>query len=99
MPTLNERAHALANAMVADAEALGIAVSTLDCGTRIIDCGVHSPGSAKAGIKLAYICMGDAGNAELYPAVKAAWEGPGVRADGEADPISACMASQYAGWV
>lgn len=99
MPTLNERAYELANAMVADADKLGIEVSTLDCGTRIIDCGVKAPGSAKAGIKLACICMGDAGNAELCRAVRAAWDGPGVRADGEKDPISACMASQYAGWA
>ena len=49
MPTLNERAHELCNAMVADAEKLGIAVSTLDCGTRIIDCGVKAPGSIEAG--------------------------------------------------
>ena len=40
MPTLNERAHELCNAMAADADKLGIAVSTLACGTRIIDCGV-----------------------------------------------------------
>jgi methenyltetrahydromethanopterin cyclohydrolase len=99
MTTLNERAYELANAMAADAEKLGIEVSTLECGTRIIDCGVRAQGSAAAGIKLAYVCMGGAGNAELCRAVHDAWDGPGVRADCENDPIGACMASQYAGWA
>jgi methenyltetrahydromethanopterin cyclohydrolase len=99
MPTLNERAHELCNAMVADADQLGIEVSTLDCGTRIIDCGVNAPGSATAGIRLAYICMGGAGNAEFCRAESDAWDGPGVRADAENEPIAACLASQYAGWA
>ena len=61
MPTLNERAIELCDAMVADADALGIAVSTLDCGTRIIDCGVKAPGSIEAGLRLAEVCMAGLG--------------------------------------
>ena len=63
MPNLNERAHELANQMAADADALGIAVSTLDCGTRIIDCGVKAPGSLEAGLQLAGICLSGLGHA------------------------------------
>ena len=61
MPTLNERAHELCNAMVADADRLGIAVSTLDCGTRIIDCGVKAAGSIEAGRRLAEVCLAGLG--------------------------------------
>jgi methenyltetrahydromethanopterin cyclohydrolase len=100
MPTLNERAYKLANAMVADADALGITVSTLECGTRIIDCGVNAAGSAPAGILLAKIAMGGAGSVELYPEHSVS-TGQGVRVNvaNDNDPVAACMASQYAGWA
>jgi methenyltetrahydromethanopterin cyclohydrolase len=99
MATLNERAWKLCDAMVGDAERLGIAVHTLGCGTRLIDCGVQASGSAEAGLLLTQICMGGAGHAELCLAEPDAWDGPGVRADAESEPIAACMASQYAGWA
>lgn len=97
MSNLNERAHELCNAMVADADQLGIAVSTLDCGTRIIDCGVKAVGSVEAGRRLAEVCL--AGLAEVY-IMPSADAGPtnqevAVRTK---EPVAACMASQYAGW-
>lgn len=93
MKTLNERAHELCNAMVADADALGIAVSTLDCGTRIIDCGVKAPGSIEAGRRLAEICLAGLGTVELIPNE----QGTQVSVK-TSQPVAACMASQYAGW-
>ncbi|MFO0789960.1 MAG: methenyltetrahydromethanopterin cyclohydrolase [Pirellulales bacterium] len=99
MPTLNDRAYELANGLATDANQLGIAVSTLGCGTRIIDCGVHARGSAEAGIRLAHICMGGAGIATFVRADPEAWEGPAIRCDGRNDPIATCLASQYAGWA
>ena len=62
MPTLNERQHELCDAMAADADQLGIAVSVLPCGTRIIDCGVKAPGSVEAGRRLAHICLSGLGD-------------------------------------
>ena len=62
MTTLNERAHELCDAMTADAERLGIAASTLPCGTRLIDCGVKLPGSIEAGRRLAEVCLSALGN-------------------------------------
>lgn len=93
MKTLNERAYELCNAMVADADALGIAIGTLDCGTRIIDCGVKAPGSNEAGRRLAEVCLAGRANVRLceYNHELA------VTVDTD-DPIAACMASQYAGW-
>jgi prepilin-type N-terminal cleavage/methylation domain-containing protein len=43
--SLNERAFQLCEAMVVDAAELRIAVRTLACGTRIIDCGVEAAGA------------------------------------------------------
>jgi methenyltetrahydromethanopterin cyclohydrolase len=67
MLTLNERAWKLCDAMVADAEGLGIAVHTLGCGTRLIDCGVKALGGIEAGRRLAEVCMSGLGTVELYP--------------------------------
>jgi methenyltetrahydromethanopterin cyclohydrolase len=93
MTTLNERAYELCNAMVADADELGITVSTLDCGTRIIDCGVKVPGNIDAGRKLAEICLAGLGTVELNSNEQH------TRVDVRtSQPIAACMASQYAGW-
>jgi methenyltetrahydromethanopterin cyclohydrolase len=85
--------------MVADAARLEVIVSTLDCGTRIIDCGVTARGSIEAGIRLADICMAGIGHAEMCRAEPEAWDGAGVRAECAENPIAACMASQYAGWA
>lgn len=93
MKTLNERAYELCNAMVADADALSIVVSTLNCGTRIIDCGLKAPGSMEAGRRLAEVCLAGRANVEVYRQK----EGTAVTVDTN-DPIAACMASQYAGW-
>jgi methenyltetrahydromethanopterin cyclohydrolase len=112
MSTLNERAHELCDAMVADADELGIAVSVLNCGTRIIDCGVKATGSIEAGQRLAEICMAGHGRVQIYPERGGIWEAgrffdpsplyPGLGTKFvvvAADrPVAACMASQYAGW-
>ena len=96
MPTLNERAHELASAMVDDADQLGIVVGTLACGTRIIDCGVKAPGSIEAGLRLAKICMSGQGWASIRPLVPRPKQR--VQVAIPTDPVAACMASQYAGW-
>lgn len=93
MPTLNERAYELANTMAADADELGIAVSTLDCGTRIIDCGVKAPGGLEAGRQLAEVCLAGRGTVELVE-----YGGELAVTVATDDPVAACMASQYAGW-
>ena len=97
MPTLNERAHELCDAMAADADKLGVAVSMLPCGTRLIDCGVKTPGSVEAGRRLAHICLSGLG--DVY--ISAAGQDPSTSQEvtvATKAPIAACMASQYAGW-
>jgi methenyltetrahydromethanopterin cyclohydrolase len=84
--------------MVADADELGIAVSILDCGTRIIDCGVKAVGSIEAGRRLAEVCLADLGDVEVSGGNRPGfWSGPSVEVRSDW-PVAACMASQYAGW-
>jgi methenyltetrahydromethanopterin cyclohydrolase len=97
MVKLNERAWELCDAMAADANALGVAVSTLDCGTRIIDCGVHAHGSIEAGRRLAEVCMSGLGRVDHDPIPPEIWQGHAVSVCSDS-PVAACMASQYAGW-
>ncbi len=97
MPTLNERAHDLSNAMAADADQLGIVVSALDCGARLIDCGVKAPGSTEAGRRLAEVCLSGLGTVYLAPVDSGGPTSHQVHVTTNA-PVAACMASQYAGW-
>jgi methenyltetrahydromethanopterin cyclohydrolase len=95
---LNERAATIADAMVADADALRISATRLEGGARLVDCGVVAPGGLEAGRLLAEACLGGAGQV-AFTALD--FEGlylPGVlvRTD---HPALACLASQYAGWA
>ena len=95
--SMNERAAALVDAMVADADALGIESRTLDSGARVIDCGVHARGGLQAGLRFAGACMGGLGRIDPAPVSVGGrtWPGVAVAAD---DPAAACLAAQYAGW-
>jgi len=97
MSTLNERAWQLCDAMVADAEQLGIRVATLGCGTRIVDCGVAAAGSIEAGRRLAEVCLSGLGDVHVVRSDDEAPTEFEVRVATE-EPVAACMASQYAGW-
>src|SRR5215510_7064527 len=96
MPNLNERAHELCNAIAADVDSLGVSVSTLPCGTRLIDCGVNAPGSLEAGRGLAQICLSGLGDVFIAAARDIA--GSQEVSVASKEPVAACMASQYAGW-
>ncbi len=95
--SMNERAAALVDAMVADADALGIGVRTLDSGARMVDCGVQARGGLQAGLGFAAACMGGLGRIDPVPVTvgERTWPGVAVAAD---DPAAACLAAQYAGW-
>jgi methenyltetrahydromethanopterin cyclohydrolase len=98
MPLLNERAHELCNALVADADQLGIIVSQLPSGTRLIDCGLTAPGSLEAGRRLAQICLSGLGDVFI----SSPGQNPSTTQEvsiATKSPIAACMASQYAGWA
>jgi methenyltetrahydromethanopterin cyclohydrolase len=95
--SMNERAAALVDALVADADALGIEVRTLDSGARLVDCGAEARGGLQAGLGFSAACMGGLGRIDLLavPVGERTWPGVGVAAD---QPAAACLAAQYAGW-
>jgi methenyltetrahydromethanopterin cyclohydrolase len=95
--SLNQRAHALADRLAADAEALRAAVRTLGGGTRVIDCGSGAPGGLEAGRRFAEITMGGLGSIGFGPTVLEGRWLPGLTVTTD-HPALACLASQYAGW-
>lgn len=95
--SLNDRAHAVADAIEAEALALRVAVSTNALGARIIDAGVQAPGGMAAGLLLARACLADLGSVEIVPGNAQLWPGPAVQVRTD-HPVAACLASQYAGW-
>jgi methenyltetrahydromethanopterin cyclohydrolase len=95
--SMNERAATLVDGLVADAEALGIEVQTLESGARLVDCGAQARGGLQAGLGFAGACMGGLGRIDPLGVVvgERTWPGVGVTAD---EPAAACLAAQYAGW-
>ena len=67
--SLNQRAHALADHLAAEADALRVAVRRLDGGTRVIDCGSAVRGGLEAGRRFAEITMGGLGSVSFTPLV------------------------------
>jgi methenyltetrahydromethanopterin cyclohydrolase len=87
----------IADRMEDDARVLGITVTRLHDGCRLIDAGVEAPGSIEAGRLYAEACLGGLGRVRLGtrsigPAVL-----PEARVEVDA-PLVACLGSQYAGW-
>ena len=94
---LNQRAHELADRLAAEGDALRIAVRTLPCGTRLVDCGSAVPGGLEAGRRLAEICMAGLGSVTFAPLVLDGRWLPALAVVTD-QPALACLASQYAGW-
>ena len=95
--SLNQRAHALADLLAADADALRVAVQTQSGGTRVIDCGSAVPGGLEAGRRFAEITMGGLGSVGFGPLVIEGRWLPALTVVTD-HPALACLASQYAGW-
>jgi len=83
--------------MIADAEALELAVTQLDNGTTVVDAGVKVPGSLEAGRLFAEVCLGGLGKVRFCELDFGLWL-PGVTVSVSHPPV-ACMAAQYAGWA
>ncbi|MEI7685009.1 MAG: methenyltetrahydromethanopterin cyclohydrolase [Planctomycetota bacterium] len=97
MLTLNERAQRLVDYMIANAGSQRIAMQTTSAGARVVDCGVKVAGGLQAGLGLARVCLAGLADVALVPGEIAGVACPHVTVSTDA-PISACMASQYAGW-
>jgi methenyltetrahydromethanopterin cyclohydrolase len=97
-PSVNERAFALVQRMMDDADALGLAVSRLPNGATVVDSGVYVTGSLEAGRLFAEACLGGLGQVALCQVDIGELRLPGVSVSVSHPPV-ACLAAQYAGWA
>jgi len=106
MISVNQQAAEIADQMVARAEQLGIFVTNLSCGARVVDLGVKASGGLLAGKYAAEASLGGMGEVTFLPldfwgsstdSEPGFWL-PGVRVVVDQTEIG-CMSSQYAGWA
>jgi len=94
--SINTLAATQVQALIAQADTLGIRIERLDSGVTLIDAGIDVRGSAAAGIAIGAICMGGLGEVRLAARPEAEW--PTWLEVSSAQPVLACLGSQYAGW-
>ncbi len=94
---LHSGAQHLADALAEPGAALGVEVSRLANGTRLVDAGVQAHGSIEAGRLYAECCMGGLGRVDVAAATLGGATILEARVAVD-HPLYACMASQYAGW-
>lgn len=99
--SVNELAAPLVERLVAAATELRLGVERAESGVTVVDAGIAARGSVAAGVAIGEICMGGLGRVRLTTS------GGGGSAEGgwptwlevaSAQPVLACLASQYAGW-
>ena len=73
---LNHRSFAIAESIIADADALGVQCHTGAGGVRVVDCGVGTRGRHAAGRLLALAAMGGLGRVWVEPMGAHASDGP-----------------------
>ncbi len=95
--SVNALCRPLVQKLVADAARLRIESRITDEGVRIVDAGIAVPGSVEAGLAVAEICT--AGLARFHLRADASKSGWPTWIDvHSAQPVLACLGSQYAGW-
>ncbi len=96
-PSVNRLAAPLVDALIADAAALRIGITRSEAGAVIIDAGIAQRGGLEAGRRIAEICLGGLGHVVLAPGDAGAATATAISIYA-ADPVLACLGSQYAGW-
>ena len=98
--SVNALAQPLVQRLLAQAEALGVNVRHDGSGTSggvcIVDAGIQARGSVAAGLLVGEICMGGLGRVSLRSGGLEGW--PTWLQVSSAQPVLACLGSQYAGW-
>lgn len=95
--SINRLAMPLLEDLLRRADELRLAVSRQDNGVRIVDAGITVAGGIEAGRRIAEICLGGLGRVHLNPAgTFTDW--PWELSVSTAQPVLACLGSQYAGW-
>jgi methenyltetrahydromethanopterin cyclohydrolase len=94
-PSINELCAPLVAALLQDAGALRLGVTRDASGATLVDAGIDAPGGIEAGRRIAEICLGGLGRVSVGAAGEV-W--PWLVTVHAADPVLACLGSQYAGW-
>lgn len=94
--SVNALARPLVGRLLAEAEALRLRVRSDASGACIVDAGIEARGSVAAGLLIGEICMGGLGQVALRSGGLEGW--PTWVEVCSAQPVLACLASQYAGW-
>jgi methenyltetrahydromethanopterin cyclohydrolase len=94
--SVNTLARPLVERLLAQAEALQVHVKRDASGVCIVDAGIGATGSVEAGLLVGEICMGGLGKVRLRPGAVEGW--PTWIEVQSAQPVLACLGSQYAGW-
>ena len=96
-PSVNALAAPLVERLVSDAARLRLGIDRVG-GAMVIDAGIQHPGGIEAGRRIAEICLGGLGRVALVPAADGLPTAAAVAVHA-ADPVLACLGSQYAGWA
>src|SRR5262245_55783335 len=96
-PSIGECAAPLVSALIADADALDLAVEHAESGALLVDAGIRCRGGVEAGRRIAEICMGGLGRVTLTGS-GALRHWPNLVSVSASNPVLACLGSQYAGW-
>lgn len=94
--SVNTLAAPLVQRLIDQADALEVAVRRDDTGVCLIDAGIDVRGSVAAGLLVGEICMGGLGRVGLRSGAADGW--PTWVEVASAQPVLACLGSQYAGW-
>jgi methenyltetrahydromethanopterin cyclohydrolase len=94
-PSINQLTQPLLENLKRDAASLRLKCETLSNGTSLIDAGITALGGLEAGRRIAEICMGGLGQVVLNSR-SGKW--PLTLHVHAANPVLACLGSQYAGW-
>lgn len=97
LPSINTLVQPLVDDLITNADKYRLEISKLDNGTTIIDAGINAFGGLEAGRIIGEICLGGLGTVKLRASTnfeKWSWH-LDVHS---ANPVLACLGSQYAGW-
>lgn len=95
-PSINGLTAPLVAALVRDACALRLTVQQDQSGVTLIDAGIEAQGGIEAGRRVAEICLGGLGHVSVTAGGTNTW--PWQISVHTANPVLACLGSQYAGW-
>ncbi|BDZ74074.1 methenyltetrahydromethanopterin cyclohydrolase [Methylophaga marina] len=95
--SVNAACQPLVDALIDNAEALQLEISTLSNDTRVVDAGINCNGGLEAGRLIGEICMGGLGTATMGTNSGFANWPWSVNVHAKT-PVLSCLGSQYAGW-